>query len=51
MRVYMVTSMVYVNDKLEPITLWQGRIYNVPDSWGKLMLEHEVGAEYRRITQ
>lgn len=33
--------MVYINAQLKPITLEQGKIYNVPDKWGVELIKNE----------
>lgn len=48
MKVYITSTMVYVKDK-DLKSLERGRVYSVPDEWGKLMIKGEVACRYFKI--
>jgi hypothetical protein len=48
MNVWMIDSLVHVSDK-GIVELQHGKVYSVPDSWGRLMLEGRAAAEYIEV--
>jgi len=53
MKVKFLISMVYVNASLEPITLQEGKVYEVPDSWGSELVSNACAVQLKplEITQ
>jgi len=45
MKVKFLISMVYVNADLKPITLQEGKTYEVPDKWGSELVSNACAVQ------